>query len=247
MMILAAACLGLTFCAPQNKPSVDSEKDPQYQYEKAVIAMKYGLPEQAIEYVNLALSLDSRHYQSLNLLGLIRFQAKDYLEAADALEKCLEIKPDLIDAINQLGTAYYELGEKSKAEEAYQKSLALDGNAFASFSLAKLRLEEKRLAEALEYVDKSIQKADRQAGAYNLKGVILNQMERYPEAIMSFQTATALTPSDVNININLGIAFMNAHQYEKSLEVFEKALPDIQDPVLRNRVDEYIKALKEAM
>jgi Tfp pilus assembly protein PilF len=245
--ILAAACFGLAFCATARKsPKVDNEKDPQYQYEKAVIAMKYGLPEQAIDYVNLALSLDPRHYQSLDLLGLIHLQAKDYRRAADALEKCLEVKPDFIDAINRLGTTYYELGEKDKAEQAYQKSLALDGNAFASFNLAKLRLEENKLQDALDYVDKSIQKVGRQAGAYNLKGVILNQMERYPEAISSFQTALALTPNDVNVNVNLGIAFMNARQYDKSLEVLEKALPGIQDPLLRNKVNEYIKALKEA-
>ena len=245
--ILAAACFGLAFCAAvQKKSKVDNEKDPQYQYEKAVIAMEYGLPEQAVDYVNLALSLDPRHYQSLDLLGWIQFQAKDYLRAADAFEKCLEIKPDFVDAINRLGTTYYELGEKDKAEQKYQKSLAVDGNAFASFNLAKLRLEENKLPEALDYIDKSILKADRQAGAYNLKGVILNQMERYPEAITSFQRALALTPNDVNVNVNLGIALMNARQYDKSLEVLEKTLPGIKDPLLRNKVNEYIKALKEA-
>jgi tetratricopeptide (TPR) repeat protein len=245
--ILAAACCGLAFCtAAQKKPRIETEKDPQYQYEKAVIAMKYGLPEQAIDYVNLALSLDPRHYQSLNLMGLIHLEAKDYRLAADAFEKCLEVKPDFIDAINRLGTTYYELGEKDKAEQAYQKSLALDGNAFACFSLAKLRLEENKLQDALDYIDKSILKVDNQAGAYNLKGVILNQMERYPEAIMSFQTALAITPNDVNVNVNLGIALMNARQYDKSLEVLEKALPNIKDQVLRNKVNEYIKALKEA-
>jgi len=247
IFILASACFGLTFCSTaQKKPKVDNEKDPQYQYEKAVIAMKYGLPEQAIEYVNLALSLNPRHYLSLDLLGLIRLQGKDYRLAADALEKCLEVKPDFIDAINRLGTAYYELGEKDKAEREFQKSLAQDGNAFASFNLAKLRLEENKLQEALDCIDRSILKADSQAGAYNLKGVILNQMERYPEAITSFQTALAITPNDVNVNVNLGIAFMNARQYDKSLEVLEKVLPNIKDQVLRSKVNEYIKALKEA-
>jgi len=245
--ILAAACFSLILCASsQKKPKVNPEKDPQYQYEKAVIAMKYGLPEQAIDYVNLALSLDPRHYRSWDLLGLIRLQAKDYRQAAEALEKCLEVKPDFIDAINRLGTCYYELGEKDKAEGEFQKSLAADGNAFASFNLAKLRLEGNKLQDALDYIDKSILKAANQAGAYNLKGVILNQMERYPEAITSFETALAITPNDVNVKINLGIAFMNARQYDKSLEVLEKALPDIKDQVLRNKVEEYIKALKEA-
>jgi tetratricopeptide (TPR) repeat protein len=71
-------------------------------------------------------------------------------------------------------------------------------------------------------------------------------MERYPEAITSFQTALAITPNDVNVNVNLGIALMNARQYDKSLEVLEKALPNIKDQVLRNKVNEYIKALKDA-
>jgi tetratricopeptide (TPR) repeat protein len=180
-------------------------------------------------------------------LGFIHFQAKAYRPAAEAFEKCLEIKPDLIDVINWLGTTYYELGEKDKAEQEYQKSRAVDGNAFSSFNLAKLRLEEKKLPEALVYIDESIRKDDRQAGAFNLRGVILNQMERYPEAVTSFQTALALTPNDINVSVNLGIALMNSRQYDKSMEVLEKILPKIQDPLLKNRVIEYIKALKEAM
>ena len=194
--LLAAACVGLTFCAAaQKKPKVDSEKDPQYQYEKAVIAMNYGLPDQAIDYVNLALSLDPRHYQSLNLLGQIHLQTKDYRLAADTFEKCLEVKPDFIDVINRLGTTYYELGEKDKAEQAYQKSLALDGNAFASFNLAKLRLEENKLTEALDYIDKSIQKADRQAGAYNLKGVILTRWNAIPRPLRAFRRPSLSRPT----------------------------------------------------
>ena len=37
-------------------------------------------------------------------------------------------------------------------------------------------------------------------------------MERYEEAVRSLETAVTLAPSDVNSNVNLGIALMNREE-----------------------------------
>jgi tetratricopeptide (TPR) repeat protein len=240
--------LGVISCAAsQKKIASDKEKSAQYQYEKAVIAMKYGLADQALDYANQALTLDPRHYLSLNLLGVIHLQKRNFVEAASALEKCLEIKTDYPDALNYLGAVYIESGRKEEAEALFQKSFALDGNAYAAYNLAKLGYEKKEMPSALSYVDQAIQKYGSKpfAPAYNLKGVVLNQMERYTEAVSAFLSALALTPADPNIQINLGISYMNNKQYDKALETFEKALPLVQDSGLKEKIGEYIRALKE--
>ena len=52
------------------------EKNPQYQYEMGVIALRYGLPDEAIRYGQLAVSLDPGHFDGWNLLGLGLFRQR---------------------------------------------------------------------------------------------------------------------------------------------------------------------------
>lgn len=241
LMILA---LGLVSCAStQVKKEKENEKDPQYQYDKAVIAFRYGLPERAVEFIDAALALDPAHYQSLSLLGYIRFQAGDYPGAVEALEKCLAIKPDLVDALNRLGSAYQAMNDSARAEAVFLRSYAVDGNSFASFTLARIYLAEKKLPEALDAIDKAAAKSPRESGIHNLRGVILNQMERYDEAVKSMETAVSLAPKDIGASVNLGIALMNRGESARAKEVFEKVYPEIKDPALKAKVAEYIKAV----
>ncbi len=236
--------LGLASCAStQAKKERDNEKDPQYQYDKAVIAFRYDLPERAVEFIDAALALDPAHYQSLNLLGYIRFQAGDYAKAVEALEKGLAIKPDLVDALNRLGSSYLAMNDNARAGAAFLRSRAVDDNAFANFNLARICLAEKKLPEALDAIDKAAAKSPRESGVHNLRGVILNQMERYDEAVRSLETAVSLAPKDVGANVNLGIALMNRGENARAKDVLEKVYPEITDPALKGKVAEYIKAV----
>jgi len=247
ILVLSLLILSLEFCATsQQEIARNKEKDAQNEYEKAVIARNYELPDEAVKYLNRALALEPRHYQSLNLLGIIYLEKKNYAEAVRALENCAAINPDFPDAHNNLGTAYLEMGLKDKALSEYLRAFSLNGNPFAAFKLANLYFEMKEFPTALDYIEKAVQKSPREARVHNLKGVILNEMGRYREAIESFQTSWSLNPADVNIGVNLGIGYMNDKQLDKAREVFEKVLPLITDPELKDRVAGYIKAIKEA-
>ncbi len=242
--LILLLALGLASCAStQAQQEKENAKDPQYQYDKAVVAFRYGLPERAVEFIDAALALDPAHYESLNLLGTIRFQAKDYAAAADALERCLAIKPDLVVAFNTLGSTRQAMNDSARAEEAFLRSYAVDSNAFAAFSLARIYLAQKKLPEALDAIDKAASKSPRESGVHNLRGVILNQMERYEEAVQSLETAVTIAPNDINAGVNLGIALMNRGENARAKEIFEKVYPEIKDPGLRATVAEYIKAV----
>jgi Flp pilus assembly protein TadD len=242
--LVVILALALSSCAStQTKKARDNEKDPQYQYDKAVIAFRYGLPDRAVEFIDAALALDPAHDQSLNLLGYIRFEAGEYAKAVEALEKCLAIKPDHVDALNRLGSSYQAMNDNARAEAAFLRSRAVDDNAFAGFSLARIYLAEKKLPEALDTIDRAAAKSPAESGVHNLRGVILNQMERYDEAVRSLETAVALAPKDIGANVNLGIALMNRGDNARAKEVLEKVYPEIKDQALKDKVAEYIKAV----
>jgi len=229
--------------APKEK---DKAKDPQYQVEMGSVALNYGLIDEAIRYANIAVSLDPRHYGAQSLLGAAYFKKGLYAESAAAYEKAGELRPELAEIHVNLGIVYSELDAQDKAVAEFGKAVALNGDATAAFYLARAYYKQKRLDEALDAVQKSIVKNGKNAGAYNLKGVILNELKRFAEAKGSFQAGLILAPTDVNLQVNLGIAYYNNNEPDKARETLEKALPHITDPPLKLKVEEYLNAIKNA-
>lgn len=243
---LLALTLLVTGCATApKKASKDPEKDPQVQYDKAVISVRYGLEDEALKYLNLALSLDPAHAPSLVLLGNVQFKKGNYGEAAAALQKYLELRPNDAQAHASLGLAYAQLGLSDKSEAEYRNSFAIDGNADAAFGLAKLYYEQNKLDAALEHIQKAIQKNTKSSAYYNLQGVIFNQMHRYADAMLSFRAALQLAPDDIYVTINLGIAYINIKEYAKARELFEKLLPKVEDEALKAKINEYLTLIKD--
>jgi len=232
--------------AAQKKKKIPDDKNPQAQYEMGVIALRYGLPDEAIRYGKLAVSLDAGHFDGWNLLGSAYFSKGEFALAAEAYEKAAAIKPDSADAHRGLGLACVELKETAKAEAALKKAYALNGASDTAFYLGKVYYNEKRNEEALDYALKSIQRDGKNSGAYNLKGVVLNQLGRYAEAAGSFQAGLVLAPGDINLQVNLGIALLNSGEPAKAKAVFEAVLPKIEQDVLKKQVEDYIQAIKDA-
>lgn len=241
-----AACFLLMFCASaQKKPSGNPDDDPQYQYEKAMISVRYGLEDEALKYLDAALALDSAHAPSLKLLGTVQFRKKNFTEAAGALERYLELQPGDSEAHTSLGITYEKLGQMAPAEEEFRKAIGIDSHPEAAFGLAKLYYDQNKLEPALETIREAIEKNPRSAPYYNLQGVILNQMGKYAEALPSFQTALQHAPNDIYLIVNLGIAYINNKQPDKARAYLERALPLAKDEELKGKIEEYLKLIKD--
>jgi tetratricopeptide (TPR) repeat protein len=233
--------------APQKKKAkaLPDDKNPQHQYELGVVALRYGLPDEAVRYGLLAVGLDPGHFDGWNLLGSAYFTKGDYALAAEAYEKAAAIRPDAAEVQRNLGLAYLELKETEKAEAALTKALAAENDAESAFQLGKLCYNAQRYEEALDHTLAAIRRDGKSAKAYNLKGVILNQLGRYAEAAGSFQAGLVLAPEDIGLQINLGIAYLNSEQPAKGKAVLEAVLPKITEEKLRARIEDYLKSIKD--
>lgn len=243
--VLALAGCATSGAAGGKMEPARSENDPQYQVEKGIIALRYGLTDEAIRYGKLALELDPDHFNAYNLLGSAYFTNGEFERSAEAYEKAAALKPEVGEVHRNLGLAYFEIKELEKAEAAFRKAFEMSGDEEAVFYLARTAYNRKDYETALDWTLKAIQNDSKNAGFYNLKGAILNQTERYLEAIGSFQAGLVLAPEDINIQINLGVAYINNEEPEKARAVLEKVLPKIQDAVLRARVENMLKSIKE--
>jgi tetratricopeptide (TPR) repeat protein len=228
----------------QRRSSKKSEKNPDYQYEKGLIALQYGLTDEAIRYGHLGIELDPNHFHSYNLLGSAYYTKGDYAQSVKAYEKAVELKPEVAEIHRNLGLSYLETEQPEKAKPEFQKAYEINGDPEASFYLARLLYQEKEFEESLDYILITIQNNSKSAVAYNLKGVVLNQLGRYQEALGSFQAGLVLAPDDVGLQINLGIAYINTGAPGKAVPVLEKVLPRIKEAALKRRVEEYLEKIK---
>ncbi|MDH5707382.1 MAG: tetratricopeptide repeat protein [Candidatus Aminicenantes bacterium] len=245
LLILILSVATVSCASSQAKIEKNRAKDLQDQYELALVAMRYSMPDEAIRYLNNAIALDPNHQPSYFLLGLAHSQKKNYKESAAAFQKSLEMKPDDSEARIRLGDIYRQMSLSEKAEEEYRKAYALDESSIAGFNLALLSYEQDKLDQALEYVQKSIQKGDPTVDVYNLQGVILNKLHRYPEAIESFQSALKIDPNHAVAAINLAVAHINNNELNKARDVLSRILPFVQDQELKDKITEYLKKIKE--
>lgn len=234
----------LISCASsQKKLAEQREKDPQYQYEKAVVCIQYGMADEAIRYLNLSLALDPRHFLSHNLLGLAHMIKGNLPEAIKAFQGCLDVNPEFSEAHNNLGTAYQEAGQIDKSEAEFKRAYAIDENYNASYNLAKQYYGQNKLDLAQDFIQKSLQKYNRSLLAWNLQGLIYEGGGKFDDAIASYEQALKIVPNEVNVSFNLGVAYYKSERYEKAKEILGKILPGVKNDDLKAKIQEVLKRI----
>lgn len=244
-VVLGIAVVGMISCvSAEKKLAMQREKDPQFQYEKAVVCLQYNVPDDAFKYLNQALALDPRHYLSYNLLGLAHMMKGHLPQAKQALLKCLELKPDFSEAHNNLGTVYQESNEAELAEAEFKKAVALDDNYNASYNLAKMYFQQNKFDAALENVQRSLRKYPKSVLALNLEGLIYDGLQKYETAIASFEQALKLVPNELNVSYNLAVAYYKTDNKIRAKDILDKILPQAKTEELRSKIQDLLNRLK---
>ncbi|MCX7974833.1 MAG: tetratricopeptide repeat protein [Candidatus Aminicenantes bacterium] len=251
IIILFSFSLLLSQCAsPQKKIDQQREKDPKYQYNLGLFYLNNNDIDRAIVHLNRTLTLEPRHYLAYNALGLALSMKGQLQEALKAYIRCLEINPSFSEARNNLGSLYQELGYLDKAEEEFKKALTDPGyqsKELPAYNLARLYFLKENFEEALALVNNALRFNSRLAMAHNLKGLILQKLNRLTEAIECFNQAIKLVPDDVTFNFNLAVAYFNDSQLLKAREILERIFPFVRDESLKQQIAYYLKIINEKL
>ncbi len=248
-IVLIGLCLGLVTCASSQKKLQEArEKDPQYQYSMGAFYLNNNNLDEAVRYFQRALTLDSRHFQSLNALGLT-YSMKGNLPAAEkSFLKCLEISPGFVEARNNLGMVYQEMGFPDRAEAEFKKVIAdptYSNKELAYYNLARLYSIREDWENAHFYAEKAIQANPRYHLGHALIGFIMESQGKFVEAIDSYKEAVRHLPDDVGYNFRLASAYFKNGEFRSAEEILEKILPLITDPEMKQTADSYLKTIRE--
>ena len=145
--------------------------------------------------------------------------------AKNLYNQVLKINPNHIDAHNNLGIIFKNLGENEKAINCYQKAIAINpnyANAYSNLGLVFKNLGENE--KAINCYQKAISLNPNLVDAYNNLGIIFEQLGQNKKAINFYQKAIAINPNYANAYNNLGVIFKKLGQNQDAINCYQKAI-----------------------
>ena len=230
----------------------------QKKFQQALALHQNGQYSEAEAIYLDILALQSEHVDTIHLLGMLAFQAKNYPKAADLINQAIAVFPGNPLFYSNLSAACYEMKQYAAAVDACDKALVLDSNfkdAVNNRALAIKDLQQQKFQHALNlYQNGQFLEAEaisldiltlqpQHVDALHLLGMLAFQVKNYPKAIDLINQATAIFPDNPQFYSNLGAVFHEMKLNLVAVENYDKAI--MLNP---NFVDAYYNraiALKE--
>jgi len=151
------------------------------------------------------------------------------------IDRALKIAPDNASALLLKGQILVTLGRVSLAMRCFDRAIAARPQ-FADAYLERARVlyaVRKDFRNALSDVRRALRHSRRHSGlrseAHRLRGHILDELDRSPEAAAAYRTAIRLNPRDAQAHEALGDVLLARGQPERAIREFDKALRSLND------------------
>ncbi len=172
-----------------------------------------------------ALRLHSKHFDALNLLGIIAAQSNDPENALELFRRAILANGRSAVAHNNCGNALQALGRHEAAVASYDKAIALERDYAAAYNNRGNALRElKRHTAALASYERAIAIEPNGAETHYNRGNALHDLQRYEAAVASYDKAIALDASHVTAHRNRGNALRELGQHQAALASYDRAI-----------------------
>jgi protein O-GlcNAc transferase len=193
--------------------------------QHGMVAHRQGQLVEAERSYQAVLEAKRDDFDSLHLLGVVRWQQRRHNEASRLIKQALRVRPDSVEAFSNLGIVLQSLDQSGEALAAYDRALTINprypkalchrGDALRALG---------RTAEALASYDKALAAAPDYAEAHINRGVVLRELARHAEALASFERAVALRPTNIEIRYNRANCLKSLGRFEEALRDYDWVL-----------------------
>ena len=199
--------------------------DVREMFAAALQNQRAGRLGEAERLCRRVLTVDSRHADSLLLLGAIACQAGRHDLAVDMLGKAIAIDVEVAAYHGNLGVALQKLGRLEQAVGCYRKAIELRPDfAEAHSNLGNALALLGRLDEAAACCRSAIELRPGYPEAHGNLGVALQKLGRLEQAVGCYRKAVELGPNDPGAYRNLGGALQKLGRLDEAVGCLRKAI-----------------------
>jgi beta-barrel assembly-enhancing protease len=164
-------------------------------------------------------------------MGLLQRRQRMMQEAVDSLKSAINLRPDLVPILVELGETYFQMGEFDKANSVVSSALILEPDQeMALYVLGRTQLEQGRAAEASKNLARAARVNDRLPAIHYYLGLAYGRLNQLAEAHYQFGIHYRREGSLKNAQFH----FMEALRYADSpnrKEAIEKQLQQVKGEI----------------
>lgn len=205
------------------------------RYNLGLTNNKLNDSKSALAEFRRAHDIDPRHEKAYLEEARCLSAQKDYTGAATAYLNVLKINNTNRNALNELGSVYYQAKKYSEAESTFKQSLAMltagTDDSLTYYNLSTVLFEEKKFQDAFEYAKKAYDscgmindKISRANVVYNY-ALLCEKNGKTDDAIAKYAEVLQYNPNHLKTQINLGVMYMGMTppDTDTALSLFLKA------------------------
>lgn len=146
------------------------------------------------------------------------------LKAKQELEKSLELDPNYVDALINLGAIHNRLKAYTAAIDLYRSAISLNKNNKDVYgSIGESFFRNEQLDSAIIYFRQAHSLFNINIETYNFEGVALFKLKKYEEACKTFESGIEKDSSSSSIYLNYGNALAMSNRDKEAIKAFEKS------------------------
>lgn len=201
---------------------IDPSKEDAYLHLALSLTRLFEY-EEAVSTLKTLVKLNPDYILGYYYLGRTYSQMKLYRDALGYFTKVLELKPEFDQAVIDKAATYEAMGDYSQAIDTYRTLVNQDDQrATVLQRLIQLLLQQRRFAEALEYLKLSAQSGLGGQETNRKIGLVHIELEQYDEAIAVFGEMLEKDPSADNIHFYRAIAYKEMDDLDNAYSEFKK-------------------------
>ena len=176
------------------------------------------------------LKFDPSHQNSMKFIFEILSNIDDPQLSIKISKEILKIKPNDINVLVNMGTAFQKNGDLDDAISAYMNALKLKPElAQVHYFVGNTLRQQGKLDESIFHYEKAILLQPDYDDTYNNFGTVLHKQGKLDEALVNFQKAISINPSNFQAYNNMGLTLVDQVKMEDARNSFKKALAINQD------------------
>jgi len=197
-------------------------------FNLGVMYMNVGNKEKSEFYIKKSIEINPISVTSYIVLGNLYLNKFDDIEKAkECYKKAIEIEPENVDALNNLGFALIKEKKLKQAYQIYKKILKKE----PSYKLARENII--RLIKSLKIPYFKLFK----------KGEKYVKQEKWSQAIEIYKRIIEINPADLKAKFYLGNIFAKIRKYEKAIEIYKEVSKYVEDPSVHYNLAQVYRAI----